>query len=171
MSNTLHLTPQLQKSFSTAIADGCVIRDVCRALGVSKSTYYNWLARGRAGEARYVDFLDAITRAKAKANMQAVKALRSALKPQKTVVVLEETYSETRIGKNGEPYEYKRTTMRKQVQTAPPDWRAATDFLKRRDPKNWSEKQRVDVTTNGETLNTPTVFLPAVASEDDDDHQ
>lgn len=41
----------------------------------------------------------------------------------------------------------------------PMNWQAARDFLARRNPDKWGAKDRVDVTSNGETVGKP-VFLP-----------
>lgn len=170
------LDAKLQKQICTAIADGCVIRDVCRAFNISKSSYYNWMKLGRDGVTgeedggpNYVEFLDAVTRAKAKANNLAVKTLRSALKPRKSTSKSTEVFTETRFDRKGEKYEYKKTTTRNTITVEAPDWKAAVEYLKRRDPKHWSEKHNVDVTSNGETIRPATVFLPEVAPEDDSD--
>lgn len=41
----------------------------------------------------------------------------------------------------------------------PTNWQAGRDFLARRNPDKWSAKDKVDVTSNGESVGQP-VFLP-----------
>lgn len=46
-------------------------------------------------------------------------------------------------------------------------WQAAAWKLERRYPQTYG-KTAMDVTSNGETLTAPTVFLPAIANDDSD---
>lgn len=43
---------------------------------------------------------------------------------------------------------------------APADWKAASWLLERKDPDGFSLKQKVDVTSNGETITKP-LFMPS----------
>lgn len=47
----------------------------------------------------------------------------------------------------------------------PQNWQAARDFLSRRNPDKWSAKDKVDVTSNGESVGQP-VFLPMKKADD-----
>jgi transposase-like protein len=47
----------------------------------------------------------------------------------------------------------------------PHNWQAARDFLARRQPERWASQNKVDVTTNGEQMNTP-VYLPLKHSDE-----
>lgn len=48
----------------------------------------------------------------------------------------------------------------------PLNWQAARDFLARRNPDSWGSKDRVDVTSNGETVGKP-FFMPMKDEEDE----
>ena len=151
------LTAELQEEVCNHLGAGCTIRDVCDKLGFDDSTFYNWRKRGKAEIARranarvrdhtqlwdaeqpYVEFFEATTRAQASANVNAVLALRAGFVPSETVTETTETFTETRLDKEGKPYQYTRTVQRKTKTKNPGDWRAAESFLKRRDPTNWSE--------------------------------
>lgn len=47
------------------------------------------------------------------------------------------------------------------------DWRAAESFLKRRDPKNWGDKQAIDHTTDGEKIKGYAIISPDNWDEDE----
>lgn len=46
------------------------------------------------------------------------------------------------------------------------DWRASVEWLKRRQPKDWSEKQQLDITSDGKAL--PTAINVNIQSKDGD---
>jgi hypothetical protein len=50
----------------------------------------------------------------------------------------------------------------------PMNWQAARDFLARRNPDKWSAKEKVDVTSNGETVGKP-VFLPMKKADEQEE--
>lgn len=59
------LTPELQASISLAVAAGAPIPIAAAAAGVPKSTWRDWLAKGREGIEPYAAFLEAMESAKA----------------------------------------------------------------------------------------------------------
>jgi hypothetical protein len=88
--------------------------------GISESTYYAWLERGRsvlesspvpAAERPYLEFLQAVTRASAEAEVEAVALIRKA-------------------ARDG-------------------DYLAALRFLERRYPERWGNRRRVEHTVPG----------------------
>ena len=110
--------------------------DTCALVGISQETFYAW-ARTKP------DFAEAVGHARSKARRAAVAAWRQGMLPTTTVADATETFSETRINaRTGEPYTYTRTKVTKTVTNHPADWRAAAEYLKRRDPFNWSEVVR-----------------------------
>lgn len=163
MARPSKLTPELQEEMCRLLADWVPVETACDALGISDSTYYAWRKRGREEqdllaawpenkkvgkreqarrdrEAPYLEFLEATTRAIAKGEAYAIDTLRRGTLPSETVVRSTETFTETRLDANGNPYEYTRTIVREQVTVSPGEWRPALEFLKRRDPKRWSEQ-------------------------------
>lgn len=129
-------TIKLHKQIVDLIATGNTIKDTCAYVGISDETYRQWTLNR-------LDFMADIERAKGQAHIAAVFTIRSAIQGQQETSTITETFSETRIGKNGEPYEYVRKTTRHTTTNIPPDWRAAIDYLKRRDPEHWSDKLNV----------------------------
>ena len=136
------LTPELQATVCDLLAAGNTDKDVCAAVGIHHSTFYDWLKRGdEATRGKFSAFSDAITRARADARQGAVDALRQAIKGGgRTVTEKTVLDTETRMGKDGQPYEYRKEHTERAVTYHPSDWRAAVEYLKRRDADNWSEK-------------------------------
>jgi hypothetical protein len=59
------LTPELETRIALSVASGLPIPIAAQAHGVPKSTWAEWLAKGRAGKQPYARFLDAMNEAKA----------------------------------------------------------------------------------------------------------
>jgi nucleoid-associated protein YejK len=74
-----NLTPELHAKIVNAIAKGNRGEAAAEAYGVADSTFYQWLAKGRAGEQPYADFSDAVTQARGQAELDAVGALRDGM--------------------------------------------------------------------------------------------
>lgn len=167
--NTL-LTPELHKVIVDSLTLGCPIIDACQHVGIHETTYYLWRNRGQAeldrleanpnarerkSEQPFVEFLKDTTRAQAEARRAAVASIRQAygLRGITTENVTTKTVSETKLRKKRlpdgtvveEPYTWTRTETTKTVSQYPSDWRAAMEFLKRRDKENWSDKIVVSI--------------------------
>jgi hypothetical protein len=153
------LNDEMQHKICELLKIGVPIADVCGQVGITDRSYYSWCARGEAEETRlaqnsnarprqretkYVQFLHATTRARAEARVTAVETLRSGMKPQVTTTRTVNVITETRLDKKGLPYEYTKKNVSEVTTTAPGDWRAAVEYLKRRDSDNWSDKIKVE---------------------------
>lgn len=62
--------------FEKCILDGGTMADAADLIGVARSTAADWMARGLRGEAPFSGFSDAVTRARAKAKMSAIRSVR-----------------------------------------------------------------------------------------------
>lgn len=133
MARRSKLTPETIRTLEQLLSDGNTDKDACAAAGIHPATFYDWLKQGeQATRGKYSEFSDAVTRARATARQRAVAALKSAMVGGRRV----EEYTE-RIIKDGE-ISYEKTTI-KTIREAP-DFRAAVEYLKRREPEYWSEK-------------------------------
>ncbi len=85
MARPTKLTKKTQDVIVKGTENGNYPEIVARAGGISKSTYDNWIARGQEGgasNARFVEFLGAVTRAEAVAETRLVAELyKAALNP------------------------------------------------------------------------------------------
>lgn len=132
--------PEIAKRIADLISSGCIIEDVCAKVGIAQSTYFKWLID-------HSEFSEMCNRAKADANVNATLILRKAMMPHDVSSETTKTITETRLRKvrdeQGQisevPYQYSKTE-RSNTLSNEFDWHAALEFLKRRDPDNWSEK-------------------------------
>lgn len=144
MTRPTKLDKRLQKQVVKLLSNGVTVTDVCAHVGISKESFYNWLDRGREGEALFADFLDAVTRAHNAAKVVAIETIKVAMLPRVETQRVVKTYSETRLDKDNQPYEYKEVTSTVTRTPMLGDWRAAVEYLKRRYPEEWTDHVRVD---------------------------
>ena len=168
MARRSKLTPELQRELVDALAAGAYIETACAYVGLGTTTFYRWMQQGEqaehdlahmpllddipdnvpederarllrerrrawAAKARadkpYREFREAVTRASARAEVTALAAVRTAaLRAEQAVVV-------------------RKAGGVEEVITVP-DYgtrtRAAIEFLKRRFPDRWTDRQRVE---------------------------
>lgn len=99
MARPTLLTPERTEKIVQLIAAGNFSETAALASGISKQTYYNWLARGRAERERlndkpnlkpkakeepYLEFFDAIEKARAEAEARMVVLITKAAQEPKT---------------------------------------------------------------------------------------
>lgn len=72
------LTPETQAAIALAVAAGAPIPIAAASVGVPKSTWRNWLAKGREGIEPYAAFLEAMESAKAAFAAGAVRKITAA---------------------------------------------------------------------------------------------
>jgi hypothetical protein len=134
------LTDDRQRKIVGLLEKGATDKDACTSVGIDESTFYLWLKDGKEQKSpEKIEFLEAVTRARAKVNVLATNTLRLGMLPTELETETTETITETRLKKDGTLYEYQKTTTRKSVATQPGDWRAAVEWLKRRDPEHWTD--------------------------------
>lgn len=154
------LTAELQKKICSLLSKCVTVRDACAAVGIHYTTFYNWRARGEAEASRltsapegtqpveseqiYLNFFYAVTRAEAQAREYAAKTIHEAMRPTRIVERTVETFTETRLNRRGEPYEYVRRREMETVRQQPGDWRAAVEYLKRRDKDHWTDRLELE---------------------------
>lgn len=153
----LEKNPGLQDKIAEMLAAGVTVRDVCASVNISERSYYGWRQRGEMElerrssprvkkgtatwnrEQPFVQFFQATTRAEGQARIHATTGLEKGMLPSKEIHRTTETVTETRLKKDGTPYDYTKTIVRETVIERPGDWRAALEYLKRRDSLHWSE--------------------------------
>lgn len=144
MPRPTKLTPQLQSKIVKLLKTGVTVTDACASTGIHKSTFYDWIERGEAGDEAFADFSDAVSRAHVNAKVVAIGTLRTAMSPYNQTTRRTETFTETRFNRQGEQYEYKRETVTKTITRMQGDWRAAVEYLKRRFPDEWADHLKVE---------------------------
>jgi hypothetical protein len=129
------------KTVCKLLAQGITDRETCAQVGISPQTFYTWLQKGSVETTGvYREFLDAVTRARSDATIKAIAAFRTGLTPTTIKEEMIETVSETRLDRDGNPYQYTKTITREKRVVQPPDWRAGMEWLQRRDKGNWSAR-------------------------------
>lgn len=157
MARPSKLTERVQNELCRLLTAGVVIERACETVGIDDSTYRLWRIRGRKEAERrerpgikpgtdkwtqeepYFAFFTATSRAIAEAEVNATLVLRQGMLPQDIVTETTETVTETRLTKDGKPYQYTRTVTRREVRHQGGDWRAAIEWLKRRRSTDWAE--------------------------------
>lgn len=130
--------PVVLATIQRVLSEGGTDKMACAQAGISKETFYQWTHS-------HPEFSDSCSRARAEALSKAVEAFVGGLVPSKVHTVEVEEYSETRLNRQGKPYQYTKTRKVQKVQENPADWRAGESFLKRRDATDWSDRLLVQV--------------------------
>ena len=71
----VELTPMLKQEICDLLSDAVNLETACELVGIAKATYYNWRERGESGEEPFAEFLDAATRARAKAKLTLLRII------------------------------------------------------------------------------------------------
>jgi len=71
------LTPELQEEIVKRIRAGNYIRVACQAVGISHTSYFDWLKKGEEGISPYAEFLDAVQKAESEAHVNYVAIVAS----------------------------------------------------------------------------------------------
>jgi len=133
---TTKLTPQVHENIVRAVTAGVPVVQAAQLVGIGQSTVLQWLQRGegrakRSAEARYVEFVEAITRARAFDEARRLARLEQA-------------------GRGGAVIHEKTTTFadgRQVVERtyAPPDWRSDAWYLERAYSDRWGHRVQADL--------------------------
>lgn len=78
MSRTTILNETIQNAMVEAIRNGNYASTAAEACGISSTTHYRWMEQGEDGIEPYSGYRDAIKRAEAEAEMNAVKVIKAA---------------------------------------------------------------------------------------------
>lgn len=70
------LTDELTEEIVALIGDGAYIETAAEAVGICRATLYNWLDWGSEGREPYAAFLDALTRARARAEIDLLRRVQ-----------------------------------------------------------------------------------------------
>jgi transposase-like protein len=127
------LTPEVKTRIVNVLKGGGTEASAYTAAGVSSSTYYRWLQKGRQSRrGRYRELWEEIRRAEQDAVIRNVTIVQKAAMGGD---VIEQT---TTIKPDGT-----RVIREKKSQ---PQWQAATWWLERKYPGEWSRRERVEHT-------------------------
>ena len=78
MSRRTKLTPDTKEDVIKALRAGNSRRDSALYAGISETTFYSWMARGREGEPIYAEFLEAVEKAEAQSVVRNVAIIQRA---------------------------------------------------------------------------------------------
>jgi transcriptional regulator with XRE-family HTH domain len=142
--------------------DSYTIPEICRQVGISKSTYHEW-------ESKKPEFSDCIKKARNDFDeLVAKEATRSLMKKICGYTVQEIKTFSVAIGRadDGKPIltEKERTVTDKHFQ---PDTAAIIFALTNREPERWKNRRDTDITTGGEKVEFKGFsFLPYTPEEE-----
>jgi transposase len=74
------LTPKLQEEIIKYVEAGNYAKDACQAVGIGRSTFYDWLKWCKEGREPFSEFLDTIKKAKTKAVIRNVLIIQTEAK-------------------------------------------------------------------------------------------
>ena len=133
---TTKLTPQVHENIVRAVTAGVPVVQAAQLVGIGQSTVLQWLQRGegrakRSAEARYVEFVEAITRARAFDEARRLARLEQAGRGGAVVHEKTTQYADGRV-----------ITERTY---APPDWRCDAWYLEHAYPERWGRRVQADL--------------------------
>lgn len=159
-------TPETTADIEACVKLGLSYKDSCQLAGIAVSTFYSWqdraheeLAHRAAGgeprdsELRYVEFMEALTRAELVGKHAMVEQITKAGTPQRvrTLTAKREVLRDA----NGNPMLNPDQTPRMVVvsetivEKEEYDWRAMFELLRRRHHNEWGDRQRTELTGAG----------------------
>ena len=168
MGRRLKLTAELQDDLCTLIGKGCHVEIACQAVGVSKSSYYNWLSQGEEEaaarqkateqEPQWITTreAEALTGLLAATLRKHARASDFKAKKERGRWLLDRAGLLLWAQPEGSPYlQFLEAVRQAEAEAeahlvefwqeqAPKDWRAARDLLSRRFPERWAERQRIE---------------------------
>jgi transposase len=131
------LTPTLQAAITQAVSLGVPPVSAGLYAGVSKACLLQWLQRGqgshpsRPATKAYVDFVDAIERARAQDEVRRLARLEQAARGGQVTYEKTTTYPDGRVTR--------------EVRLSEAQWTADAWFLERSYPDRWGRKERLDM--------------------------
>lgn len=137
MGRPTKLTPRLQEMITQAVALGVPVVSAGLYAGVCKACILRWLQRGSGTHPDlpatkiYIDFVDAIEKARAQDEVRRVARLEHA--PRGGQVTYEKTIT------------YPDGRVTREVRTSEAQWTADAWVLERSRPESWGRKERVDL--------------------------
>lgn len=152
------LTPERRARILDLIADGNHLGTACAAVGIHRTTYYQWLSKGQDAldEAEstgqpipdaqrvYVDFLDKVGRARARAETKAIDVVQRSMVGG--FVLSEKPLQDV----NGDPvYDSNTGEVLYERTYSQPDGRLAMEYLARARPQEWGRNQATKVEMSG----------------------
>ena len=148
-------TPDVRTRIIAAIRNGNTYEASANYGGICYSLLREWIVRGEQEHAGdFSDFVDAVKKAEAEAEVGSVARIRAAASGQR--VLLSET---ERITPEGEKI------IERKFQYAPPQWQADAWFLERRKPSDWGRKDRHEITgANGGAVEHSVIRVPPKAT-------
>jgi len=144
-------TEAVQEIILDAIRAGNYLETAAACAGIHKQTFYGWLHRGanaKEGDDIYRDFLDAVTRAMAQSEADAIEAIRQAGEAHevtRTRTTVKPLLNNGRqlTDDDGNPVFIEETITETTVET---DWRALAWLLERRFSKRWGRREYLEST-------------------------
>lgn len=95
MARPSKLTPELAEKIASYISTGNYASVVCGLVGITETTYYSWLEKGRkAKSGKYLEFLESIKKAEAAREAKWIKDIDGDPSWQSKAWLLERRYSE-----------------------------------------------------------------------------
>jgi hypothetical protein len=136
MGRPTKLTPQAQDMICRAVTLGVPVVSAALVAGISKGAVLQWLQRGEGRHARpatqvYVNFVDAIEKARAQDEARRVARLEQAARGGQVVYEKSTTYPDGRVTR--------------EVRLTEPQWTADAWFLERSRPEVWGRRDRLAV--------------------------
>ena len=116
------LTAELQREICELLADAIPIATTCELVGIAPSTFHAWMNRGESGEAPYLEFSEAVTRARARAKLALLRIIdRAAENGDWRAASWRLTH--------GWPEEFseRRSQPEKKTASPPPEWEPISD--------------------------------------------
>jgi hypothetical protein len=66
----------MQARIVAVVTDGAHVDTACAAEGIDRTTYYRWMQWGKEGKEPYSEFFDAVTRARAQAELDLLRTAK-----------------------------------------------------------------------------------------------